>query len=160
MSRIVIDVRVRQHAYLRIASVSLDPGQITGLVGLDADDSKQMGSRSAGPPPVPRSNLWHLRSGAPDDENLDVHFDRLFARIEPLADGIRRVMKSEAAAWLTVVRYFEEGDEDFDEATYGINVPGMERLSGQHPFLGWGLAPDRLGLLARLGIGLDVDEYG
>jgi hypothetical protein len=78
------------------------------------------------------------------------------------AEGLRRVAATpDTAVWLQVVRHFEEGPENFDEATYGLAADSpFERVSGQHPLLGWGLAAERVELLATAGIGLDVDEYG
>jgi hypothetical protein len=154
-------MHVRQYAYLRIASDSLDPAQITEGTGVVPDEAKARGSHSPGPPPVPRSHLWHMRSGVADDASLDRHFDALFPRLQEHADGIAEVVADRhTAGYLQVVRHFNDEEEDFDPATYGIEEPGIERLAGQHPFLGWGLDADRLALVIRLGLCLDVDEYG
>jgi Domain of unknown function (DUF4279) len=155
-------MRLRQRAYLRIASDVLDPARVSEIVGVNPDEARLMGSRSPGPPPRPRSHLWYLRSGLTEDRTLDDHFDVMFSAIHHHAVGLRKVASSpETVVWLQVVRTFEEGDEDFDEATYRLPPDSpFERLSGQHPFLGWSLSPDRISLLAQVGIGLDVDEYG
>jgi hypothetical protein len=66
-----------------------------------------------------------------------------------------------SVVWLQVVRNFEDGDEDFDQATYGLPTDSpFARLSGQHAFLGWNFGPDRIALLTDAGMGLSVDEYG
>jgi hypothetical protein len=155
-------MRVRQRVYLRIASDALDPGQVSKMSGLDPDEARLRGSHSPGPPPKPRSHLWFRYSGLTEDLPLDDHLDVIFGIIRDHSDGLRRVASApETAAWLQVVRYLEEGPEDFDEATHGLPADSpFERLSGQHPLLGWGLAAERVELLAKAGIGLDVDEYG
>jgi len=155
-------MRVRQRASLRVSSNLLDPGQISALVGVDPHETKLRGSRSPGPPPLPRFHLWHFNSGLADDLRLDEHLGRLVGTVSAHADGFREVASTpETNVWLSVVRYFEEGPEDFDEATYGLPADSpFERLSGQHPFLGWGLDTEQLALLGQTGIGLDVDEYG
>jgi hypothetical protein len=111
---------------------------------------------------VPRFHLWLLRSGLAEDLRLDEHLDVLFATIGAHVDGFRQVATTpETAVWLTVVRYFEAGDEEFDESTHRLPEGSpYERLSGQHPLLGWALEPERIALLSRSGIGLDIDEYG
>jgi hypothetical protein len=154
-------MRVRQYAYLGIASDSLDPGKITDTIGVVPDEAKARGSRSLGPPPRPRSHLWQLRSGVPEDADLEQHFAALFPRLREHAEGIATVVAdANTAGYLQVVRRFEDGDEHFDPTTYGIEASGIERLPGQHPFLGWGLDGEQLALVMRLGISLDVDEYG
>ena len=155
-------MRLRQRAYLRVASHVLDPGQISEIVGVDPHETKLRGSRSPGPPPIPRFHLWLLKSGLAEEVRLDEHLDVLFAIIRAHVDGFRQIATTpETAVWLTVVRYFEAGDEDFDEATHGLPEDSpYERVSGQHPLLGWALEPEQILLLSQSGIGLDVDEYG
>jgi len=94
--------------------------------------------------------------------NLEDHFSALLAVIGERVQELRAVSAhEETAIWMTVVRRFEDGDEDFDESTYGVPADmNLSRLGGQHPFLGWGLDAANIDLLSSCGIGLDVDEYG
>ena len=59
-----------------------------------------------------------------------------------------------------MVRYFDDGPEGFDVATFGVEVPDFERVGGQHPFLGFHLEVEQLSQLASLGLSVDFDEYG
>ena len=155
-------MRVRQRAYLRLASDGLSPDEITALLGVAADDAKVRGSRSPGPPPVPRTHLWNLNSGVAEDGPVGDHLDALWPRLQQIAEGLRIFTgRSDSAAFLTLVRYFEEGKEGFDEAKWGLPPDSnLERVGGQHPFLGFALDVDRVRFLASVGLGLDVDEYG
>jgi uncharacterized protein DUF4279 len=155
-------MRLRQRAHLRVASHVLDPGQVSQIIGVDPHETKLRGSRSPGPPPTPRVHLWLLKSGLPEDLRLYEHLDVLFAIIGAHVDGFRKVaMTPETAAWLTVVRYFEPKDDELNEAALGLPEGSpYERLSGQHPLLGWALDRERIALLFQSGIGLDIDEYG
>jgi hypothetical protein len=130
-----LPMRVRQRAYLRIASDALDPGSVSEMAGLDPDETMLRGSSSAGPPPRPRSHMWNRKSGLTDDRPFDDHLDVIFTIIRDHADGVRRVAATpDTSVWLQVVRYFEDGPEDFDEATYGLPADSsFERPSGQRP---------------------------
>jgi hypothetical protein len=90
------------------------------------------------------------------------HVNALAAVLKKHVAGFKAASDHEET-WtcLQVVRHFERGDEDFDEATYGLD-PGSDlvRLAGQHPFLGWHLEPEVVRLLSSCGMALDVDEYG
>jgi hypothetical protein len=99
------------------------------------------------------------------DRPLDDHFEALLPRLTPARDRLRDLLSDgSATGWLQVVRYFEEGDEDFDEATYGMDEAtverGLRRFSGQHPFLGFGLGWEMLDLLHFISADIDFDEYG
>jgi hypothetical protein len=155
-------VRIRQYAYFIVKSEVLTPAEITALLLLEPDEIRPMGSRHKGPPPVPRAHVWTLRSGVSDQSGLEAHFDALLPRLHPAAAAIMAAAAAgQITATLSVVRRFSDGAEDFDESTYGIE-PGsaFERLSGQHPFLGWGLDSEAIAFLGTSKIGLDVDEYG
>ena len=156
-------MRVRQRAYFRIASVLLSPDEITRLAGVEPDSSAVKGSRpNAAGLPLPKNHLWRLESGVSEEADLESHFVALMPRLRAGEAGFRIVTRQpETWASLTVVRYFEPGEEDFDEATFGLPEGSpFERLSGQHPFLGWFLDDDVVQLLASIGAAIDVDEYG
>lgn len=86
----------------------------------------------------------------------------LWPRLAQVAEGLRTfTARSDSAGFLQIVRYFEEGSEDFDEATWGLPpTSDFERLGGQHPFLGFGLDALQVQFLASVGVAIDVDEYG
>ena len=155
-------MRIRQRAYLGLASDGLDPSQITELLGTEASETKVMGSRQSGPPPLPRSHLWKLESGVSDQSPLEDHLTALWPRLADLADGLQTfTSREDSSGRLQIVRYFEEGEEDFDEATWGLPADSpFERLGGQHPFLGWRLNAVQMQFLVSVGLDLDVDEYG
>ena len=111
---------------------------------------------------IPRCHLWSLASGVGQAAPLRDHLDALLPVLRSHDDALRVVSRHESTIIdLVIVRYFEDGEEDFDEATYGVNpTEGIVRLSGQHPFLGWTLDSAEMELLSACGVGLDIDEYG
>ncbi len=111
---------------------------------------------------TPRCHLWSLASGVDDAASLDDHVGALVPILQSHAEALRIVSDHESTRlWLRIVRYFEDGEDDFDEASYGLDPnEGIVRLGGQHPFLGWGLDLEIIELLTACGVGLDVDEYG
>lgn len=155
------DVRVRQQAYLLVKSESLSPTEISALLGLEPTEAKVMGSRD----PVlvvPRCHLWKFAMGIDDASPLEDNLKALLAVLRRHAAAFKAIRDHEATTtWLVIVRHFDAGNEDFDEATYGLNpTGGVVRLGGQHPFLGWSLQPEDVELLSSCGLGVDVDEYG
>jgi hypothetical protein len=154
-------VRIRQRVYLSVKSGSLAPSEISELLGLEPTEAKAMSSSD----PVrgtPRCHLWSLASGVGQAAPLRDHLDALLPILRSHEDALRVVSRRESTILdLVVVRYFDDGEEEFDEATYGLNPDeGVVRLSGQHPYLGWALESADIELLSACGIGLDVDEYG
>ena len=159
-------MRVRQRAYFGIWSTTLSPPEITGALRIEPDEVMAKGGRRAGPPPMPKYHLWKVLSGLPMDGPIGPHLETLLPRIEPAKDRIRELLRrgNGTFARLEVVRYFEEGDEEFDEATYGLGeeelAKGWTRVSGQHPFLGFALEHDVIAFLNYIGAYMDFDEYG
>jgi hypothetical protein len=155
-------MRIRQRAYLSLASDGLCPDEITAILGLEPDESKIRGSRFAGPPPRPASHLWSLLSGVRDDAPLEDHLTALWPRLVQVAEGLQIfTARPDSAGFLQIVRNFEEGSEDFDEAAWGLPPNAdFERLGGQHPFLGFGFDALQLQFLGSIGVAIDVDEYG
>jgi hypothetical protein len=158
-------MRIRQRAYFGIWSSLFTPPEITGRLLVEPDEMRFRGSTKAGPPPFPRLHSWCLRSGITEEAELERHFEALEPRIAAVKDGVWALLNNDddAIARLAIVRYFSEGDEDFDEETYGLSEAeiekGWRRLSGQHPFLGFVIAPQMLNLLHHIGAFVDVDEY-
>ena len=156
-------MRVRQYAYFGIKSERWSPDEITEVAGIEPNESTVKGSR---PNPaarlLPVSHLWKLTSGVSAESDLEPHFAALMPRLRGHENGLREVIRQPGVwAALVIVRYFEEGEEEFDEATFGIpEGSGIQRLSGQHPFLGWSLDAHAVQLLASIGAAIDVDEYG
>ena len=155
-------MQVRQRAYLIIHSNTLTPADITALVRLSPTETKERGSRHPGPPPIPRCHLWTLETGIGEMATLEDHLDVLVPVIRDAQERLRLVAASpDTMLNIMIVRHFEEADEVFHEATYGIEPSSnIVRLGGQHPFLGWEVDADVLHLLASCGIGFDVDEDG
>jgi hypothetical protein len=154
-------VRIRQRAYLSVKSDTLTPPDISELLGLEPTEAKARGY-SDPLRGLPRCHLWSLASGVGEAAPLRHHLDVLLPILRSHDDALRVVSGHESTIIdLVIVRYFEDGEEDFDEATYGVN-PGEEfvRLSGQHPFLGWTLESAEIELLSACGVALDIDEYG
>lgn len=154
-------MRVRQRAYLSVKSSTLAPTQISELLGLEPTEAKVIGT-SDPVRGIPRCHLWSLASGVDEAAPLRDHFDALLPVLRAHMEALRLVSRRQSTIVnLVVVRRFDEGNEDFDEATYGLDPDeGVVRLSGQHPFLGWALESADIRLLNDCGVGLDVDEYG
>ena len=155
-------MKVRQYVYLGITSDAVDPGIISERMGLMPDEVKLQGSRHQGPPPIPRTHLWRLNSGAASDElPLDDHFKSLRVRLGDSAVRLRDLISTQdVSAVVQVVRYFEPGPEDRHISEPGRYGEGYERLRGQHPLVGFDIEPDLVAYAAEAGIGFDFDEYG
>lgn len=155
-------MRIRQHVQFTVKSERLTPAEITVLVGTEPDEAKVKGERRLGPPPSPWVHHWTLRSGIDEAASVEDHLAVLIPRLRDHATGLRAALAIDATeGWLFLGRTFEAGEEAFDERTYGVDAESeVGRLDGQHPFLGWGLDREVVALLASIGAGLDVDEYG
>jgi hypothetical protein len=154
-------MRVQQHAYFLVRSDAVLSPDITAQLGIEPDKVRRRGSRTEGPPPVPRTNLWMVMSGRPDTVSLDEHFDSLFARLEPYEDKVRAFLAStDATGVIAVVRNFSAGCEDDDALKAHPPPEGMERLPDQHPLLGFHLDHQLIAFAARTHVDLDFDEYG
>ena len=154
-------MRVRQRVYLSVKSGTLAPHEISEVLGLEPSEAKAMGS-SDPERGTPRCHVWSLESGVDQAAPLHDHLDALLPILRSHKEALRDVSRHESTIVnVVIVRHFQEGEEDFDEATYGLNPDeGLARLSGQHPFLGWVLEPADIELLTACGAGLDIDEYG
>jgi hypothetical protein len=150
-----------QRAYLAVKSTTLSPPEVSAMLGLKPTQAEAMGSRDP-TRGIPRCHLWSLASGVDHAASLDDHITALVPILQSHSEALRAVSASESTGiWLTIVRHCEDVDEDFDQSTYGLDPDAqIEGLGGQHPFLGWGMDPGVVELLARCGVGLDVDEYG
>jgi Domain of unknown function (DUF4279) len=155
-------MRIRQRAYLRLSSADLPPQAISDLLGIAPSESRANGSRQPGPPPLPRANLWHLESGISDQAPVGDHLAALWPKLLEVEDGLRTFLTLDGSkSWLQIVRYFEDGNEDFDESTWDLpDNATYKRIGGQHPFLGFRLDGVQLQFLASLGLEVDIDEYG
>lgn len=154
-------MKVRQYVYLGIRSDGVDPGVISERLGLMPDEVKLRGSKHQGPPPVPRTHLWRLNSGASQESPLDDHFESLRVRLGDTADRLRNLQETEdVSAVIQVVRSYGLGPEDRHISEPGRYREVYERLRGQHPLVGFDISPDLVSYAARAGIGFDFDEYG
>ena len=134
---------------------------ISERLGLIPTETKLMGSRHLGPPPIPRCHLWQLDSGVESHElPLDDHLRSLVTRLGDSAVRVRNLARDgEASATIQVVRYFEPGPEDRLISEPGRHVGDLERLRGQHPLVGFEIEPGLIEYAAQAGIGFDFDEY-
>ena len=97
-----------------------DPGEVIAAIRVPAT------------PVARRSHYLKVR------ERASFEFALVSAAVAIDMDGdrIRGIVSPNAtAAYLVIVREFEEGDEDFDEATLGLDPhSNVRRLGGQHHF--------------------------
>lgn len=145
-----------------MSSLLVQPEAITEAVGVVPDETRPLGSRRGWPHPIPRFNIWNLGSGLPDTAPLGDHLDALVAKLKPHAARIREfIANSDAEGGLQIVRYFTPGPEDSEVlASNIVEIPGMERLGGQHPLLGFHVDESFIRLAVDLGVEIDFDEYG
>ena len=154
-----------QYCYFRIYSTIVPPEQISRQVGMQPDSSRVRGSRSADPP-HPALNSWRIEA---KQRNVRVNdqLTELVERLAPRMDEIAAVVSTLRAdpaeaghggAVLQVVRYFD--DPNGVEEIGGIGPGGLAKMSGQHQLLGWHLNRAVIEFMTRLGVELDVDEYG
>jgi hypothetical protein len=118
----------------------LTPQVISQRVGLGADFERTRGADRDGPPPLPRTNTWNLGEPKASGEPLDDQLQRLHERLKPLEAALAQIAREPGTElWLHIVRNF-------------VDEPTVEEL-------GVSLDPDLIGFLARVGAGLDIDEY-
>jgi hypothetical protein len=79
-------VRVRQRAYLLVASEDLDPGVVSERLGIDPDETKLRHSRTHQLPP---RHLWIRRSGLDEARPLDEHLRVLLDLVAEHRESIR-----------------------------------------------------------------------
>jgi hypothetical protein len=153
-------VRVRQYASFAIHSDHLSPDEITRRVGIEPDRVAVRGSKGADPI-RPVTHLGRVESGLTRDLRIDDHLDVLVLRLWDAADRLREVIDgSRTSAGLVIVRQFgTEAAEEIDVARRGV-PEGFERLSGQHPLLGFHLDERTMSFLSHINACVDVDEYG
>lgn len=122
------------------------------------------GSKVAGPPPLPRFHMWELKSDLPDTERIDQHLKQLFGKLHPSERVLKDLLATnhDMVAQLQVVRYFDEGPDDYADAP----VPGVEEpppnwalVPGQHRLLGMVLSAEWIAFLHNVGANLQFDEY-
>jgi Domain of unknown function (DUF4279) len=88
-------VRGDQYARFAVFSQELLPEEITEYLGIRSDQTKIMGSRSPGSPPVPRTHIWEISSDrrrrasstqSPDGDwiPLSAHAEQIVDRLAPI----------------------------------------------------------------------------
>ena len=131
--------KVQQYCYFWLASEVIPPDEITRRIGLAPDRTAVRGSRRTSPRVVPPTHSWEIRCDM--HGRIDEQASAVLARIEPAADAIRALVDSgDVGAGLMMVRYFDDPD-------------------GGYHAMGWWLTPQQIHLLARMGAGIDSDEY-
>jgi hypothetical protein len=125
------------YAHLSVQSDELEPTQLTELIGLQPDRIALRGERSSTGKPVPRHNIWDIRSRLEGSALLDNHLRDLLDRIEGQAGRIVAVANHPRIL------------------SIGVSLV-LETESG-HP--GVFLDAATVSRVARLGTGLDIDFY-
>lgn len=150
-------MRLRQYVKFQVWSKTLDPEQLTARIGLEADETRVMGSKQQRPKPVPRSHWWEVKC---DTRRVDVRTQvtELTARIAPSRTALRELLASgEADGQLKIVRWFGEEDGD-EEVGIAVGNDGSVLREGVDLF-GWYLERPELEFLVDVGAELIVEEY-
>lgn len=162
-------VKIRQHATFRVVSEFMPAAEITAELGVEPDQIRVRGARSADPP-RPVLHSWEVRS-TDHERRVDDLVTALISRLAPYGERIGELAlrleqmassPDRGGSVLSVVRYFddEEGEED-DERIHELpDGTRLERLPGQHQLLGWYLDQTVIQFLHITHAGLNVDEYG
>lgn len=148
-------MKIRQFAYVLVASESMRPDEITDALAIVPSSTTLRASRSVDPP-VPRANMWRFEAAA--SARVDELISELVERLEPSAEAVRRLAaRPDTSVGIQVVRYFDDPEGDDEEP---VPDGDLEKLAGQHQHLGFHLDPDLMFRLHALSCALDVDEYG
>jgi hypothetical protein len=130
----------RTHATLRVVHADLDPEMITQSVGIAPDAAHKRGemrlSKSGKKYPYPRG-IWNVSTRGWSSRNLEAHIVRLLERVEPSADRIRNVLRTNP-------------EYRFEIMCFWMSATGQGGPS---------LSPDTLSRIAALGATLDFDIY-
>ncbi len=69
--------------FLFLSDPKVTPEEISDITGMTPDRASHRGSRSL-EPPLPKVNVWHLRSPAPaENSSIGQQWDGLWKRVEP-----------------------------------------------------------------------------
>jgi hypothetical protein len=132
-------MKVQQYCYFWIASECVSSVEVTDFLGMSPDRAAVRGSKHPVPTPVPMEHAWELRCER--HARIDEQASEVLRRIEHAADKVRELVdRGDVSAGLMIVRYFND-DEGADGA------------------MGWGLSPEQISLLARMGARIEADEY-
>lgn len=131
--------KVRQYCYFWLASEVVTAEEITERLAIEPDRTTVMGSRGMSPRVAPPAHAWELRCDTRG--RIDEQASAVLDRVAPAAERVRALVDGgDVEAGLMMVRYFDD--------------PG-----GAHDAMGWWLTPKQIQLLARMGAGIDSDEY-
>lgn len=128
-------MRLRQYVRFQVWSKTLDPEQLTARIGLEADETRVMGSRQQHPKPVPRSHWWEVKC---ETRKVDARTQAIevLDRIAPARAALRELLTSgDADGQLKIVRWFGEEDGD-EEAGIVVGNDGTVLREGVDLF-GW-----------------------
>jgi hypothetical protein len=150
-------MRIKQYAYLGLASEVLTPREMTARVGVEPDEERPMASHRLHPP-VPKLHLWRIRPTITQPARVDALLESLVGRLDLHASAIGKLVASgNARATIHVVRYLDADDGELEAHD---DVGGLVTLTGQHQLLGFHLGPRVLDFARRAGAEFDFDEYG
>ena len=128
----------RSYATLRLFGPTLDPAEVTTLIGVRPTTSHRMGDRASAQAVPSRHGLWALSSsGLVDSADLDAHVRYVLERVEPAAAAIRDLLQN--PDWFGDVFCYLLRDRDDGGPTISV---------GNHR------------LLSDLGLQLGLDIYG
>jgi uncharacterized protein DUF4279 len=150
-------LRIRQHVYFAVRSATLTADQVTQRIGIEPDAVDVRGSRSA-TPLRPAAHSWKLTCEDPG-LTVDEQIQTVLARLRDAEEALAQLSSDPTCACvLQVVRYLDAEDGEPERLSDPRAV--MQKLPGQHQLLGWHLDVGTLVFLARVGVPIDVDEYG
>lgn len=145
-----------QYVYFALSSERTTAQEMTGLLGIQPDETKVRGSRIV-QPAIPVCHRWKVVCREPGlrvDEQIAHVLDRLRPHTDRIASLARRLGEEPGAgraATLQVVRYFRKADEPSKDSQL--------RAEEEPNLFGWHLDQEVLDFLAATGALLDIDEY-
>lgn len=147
---------VDQYVYFALSSQNTPTVEMAAVLGIDPDETKVRGSRTAAPEPVPALHRWKIVCREPG-LRVDEQITRVLERLAPHTDRIAALARrldgenGSPSAVLQIVRHFND-----QPAKQDPSATGQTERPNQ---FGWHLDRDVLEFLQATGAVLDVDEY-
>ena len=159
-------MHLRQYVRFLMFSSTLSIDEMSARVGMSADFTEAIGSRLAGPRPLPPRHKWEVRCDSPAlriDEQLEI----VVSRLKPFETNIASLARelstrdSRDGAVFSIVRHFDDpGGEEERQRHVVVRGHALESVPGQHQLLGWHIDKEILQFILRLDAEIDGDEYG
>ena len=146
-----------QYAKLSVTSVTRSANSISEIIGLDPDESHDLGDLRANAPPYRRTH-WILVSNNPQHRAEEL-ISSLLRRVAGAKAGFLRLAETKSCdVELSLVRKFSASGLR-NAASEEKQSGRLTRFSGQDEALGVHVSVTDLVLMAELGVELDIDEY-